>query len=123
MRKLFANFSGLTALISLLGGCVSAPAPADWIGATFAELQTGFGKPEAVVINQRNNRVYVFREIPRTDNAPTTLTYGQGEVVLKDAQCAITFEFEQELVSRWGWYEEGCRNYPLPARQLSTPEP
>ena len=121
MGKLFANFLGLIALSGCLTGCVSTPAPADWIGASFAELESGFGKPEAVLINHRNNRVYVFRQVPRTDNAPTKLTYGQGEVLLKDAECAITFEFEQESVSRWGWFEEGCRNFTLPERQQDQP--
>lgn len=97
-------------------GCTVQGVPGDWIGASFPELEEGFGAPEAVLINERNNRVYVFRELPLEQGAATKMTFGDGEIVMPDAQCAILFELSEEVVTRWSWFEAGCQEFSLPRR-------
>lgn len=99
-----------------ISGCTYQGVPGDWIGASFPELEAGFGAPEAVLINERNNRVYVFRESPLEPGAATKMTFGDGEIVMPDAQCAILFELSEDIVTRWSWFEAGCQEFSLPKR-------
>lgn len=99
-----------------LSGCTTQGVPGDWIGASFPELEESFGAPEAVLINERNNRVYVFRETPLEQGAATKMTFGDGEIVMPDANCAILFELSEEVVTRWSWFEAGCEQFSLPKR-------
>lgn len=97
-------------------GCAIQGVPGDWIGANFNELQAGFGAPEAVLINERSNRVYVFREVPQAQDAETKMTFGDGEIVMPNARCAILFELASNVVTRWSWFEAGCQEFLFPLR-------
>jgi len=99
-----------------ISGCAIQGVPGDWIGASFNELEQDFGAPEAVLINERNNRVYVFRELPQEEGAATKMTFGDGEIVMEDANCAILFELAADVVTRWSWYKPGCEDFSLPKR-------
>ena len=114
LNFLDVRFGALCLVALCLGGCVTKGVPGDWVGASFAELKQSFGTPEAVLINERNNRVYVFRDVPRPDSAETKLTFGDGELVMANANCAILFELAEEVVTRWSWYESGCEEFDFP---------
>ena len=102
--------------VAFLVGCATQTTPAAWLGASFADLQGSFGDPEAVLINERGNRVYVFRGRNETPGGgPTKLALGTDEVVMPNGGCAILFELEAETVSRWDWQGEcdaGALNAP-----------
>ena len=101
------TFTALALLI--LAGCVNQLTPAAWLGASFADLQNSFGDPEAVLINAQGNRVYVFRGRDEAKaDGPTRLALGQDEVVMPDGGCAIMFELQGEVVTRWDWEGSNC---------------
>ena len=106
--------AALAGVALLLAGCATTSyTPAVWVGATFDELHRAFGDPEAVLVNPSNNRVYVFRETPQQLDE-TKLTYGDGEIVMEDAGCAILFEMVETTVARWDWYGDGCEGIEVP---------
>lgn len=109
--------------VALMVSCAAQLDPGVWVGATFEEVQRGFGNPEVVLINDSGSRVYVFREAPR-NLTQTKLAYGDTKVAMEDAPCAVLFEFVEETVARWDWEEEGCQNFDLPLPyQVRVPPP
>ncbi len=119
-----AKVTNALQLVLLVIGLATLPActnlapnhtPAVWVGSTFAELHKAFGDPAAVLINSDNNRVYAFRDtIDPSADKTTQLTYGEGELIVKNADCVVLFELAEKTVTSWDWQGEGCGNRRLP---------
>ena len=95
--------------------CTTTYTPGVWVGATFPELRKAFGDPEAILINARANRVYVFREYPQDrSTVGTPVLVGSDELVMKEAGCAILFEMGDTTVIAWDWEGEACADVEMP---------
>lgn len=116
-----------TLAVFTLAGCAAQHTPGVWVGYSFEDLQQAFGDPEAVLINGRANRVYVFREFKQDRRfAGTPLILGEDELVMRDAGCSILFEMAGPAVVAWDWEGDDCSEMrlPLPYEVLgSRPEP